>query len=29
MIGMSCAIFEEDKTIYGNQDKIEQEPDKD
>ncbi|MEM1340542.1 MAG: hypothetical protein AAF634_16285 [Bacteroidota bacterium] len=27
MIGMSNAIFEEDKTIHGNQDKIEQRED--
>jgi hypothetical protein len=29
MIGMSNAIYEEDKTINGNQDRIEQEQDKD
>lgn len=29
MIGMSNAVFEEDKTIYGNQDSIEQQEDND
>lgn len=29
MIGMSNAIFEEDKTIHGNRDRIEQKEDKD
>lgn len=29
MLGMSNAIYDEGKSIYGNQDRIEQEQDKD